>query len=665
MSSSYQEYKKPSEWRKIFFIFLGAILFGGLMFLVNNFTSIFNTLIFITQAILGAIFGIWYIRLFFVYLKELRKKDEEKKVGIPLGWSIYGIISVSINFVVWAFLSAQAFNFPKLLFLIPFALGLVQIFYVFIKANRRSKSDWLIIIFNVISFIYLFIWTLIDFGVDFPGVLGVLAHTVTSSMMWWQLIYVNTGAFFSPTFIFPPILLNPRYFFAQPIEDYIKDKEKEIAEFEAQLEEKSSEEKEISVDEKQEEKSPEKPTEKILPGDRVPFYVERKKQRDMTEELVAIRQKMLIDDVNDDQQYAHFIGVTDVGFNVRKWMLRLDSLMRIIGVGVILILIIITPVTFAGNISMNVLPAYDKQVYYSKPGMALAIEGSVFSTPSFEGYYTSDWYEKLIEELQWAKQIHATHIRYDIESSVLSRNESRAILSEGFQIVKDSGLELIISLLGEFSFTKEDYYNNIYEDASFVTNNYEPDYLLVYNEINGELFSNLGEGATFEELIVELSNVTNKVKTLDPGIQVATSVLAVSDGPSVFEMLLNDSVPIDIVGIDFFPLFFGWRTKTLLNYANIYEQSGSSKDFWLTEFGMESLNYGEEAQAKFLAKILSMASDPSSLNADGVCIRSLIDNLGFTVERGITSHFGLRYFNGRKKIAFDGVKFGFGRILGI
>jgi len=657
MSSSYQAYTKPSEWKKIIFIFIGAIILGGIMFILNNLTSIFNAMIFITQAILGVIFGFWYIRLLFVYIKEIRKKDEEKKVGIPLGWSIYSIICLSINIVIWTFFSAQAFNFPKILFLIPSALGLVQVFHVFAKANRRSKSDWLIIFFNIITFIYLFIWTLIDFGVDFPNVLGIFAHTVTSSMMWWQLIYVNTGAFFSPTFIFPPILLNPRYFFAKPIEDYIKEKQQEIDESKDQLDEEDSEQKETPADEKKETKT--------LPGDRVPFYEERKKQREITEEIIAIRQKMLIDDVNDDQQYAQFIGVNDVGFNARKWMLRLDSLMRIIGIGVVLVLIVFTPVAFAGNISMNALPAYDKQIYYNNPGMILAVEGSVFSSNSFEGYYNSDWEDKLIEELQWAKQIHATHIRYDIESSVLSRNESRVILDDGLQIVKNSGLELIICLLGQYEFTKQDYFNTIYEDASLVTDRYEPDYLIVYNEMNGELFSNLGEAATYDELIAELGNVTNRIKFLDSSVSVATSVLAVSDGPIVFEKLLNASVPVDIVGIDFFPLFFGWRTDVLLKYAEIYEQSGSSKDFWLSEFGMESLNYGEEAQARFLAKILNMASDPSGLNVDGLIIRSLIDNLGFTAERGITSHFGLRYFNGRKKKAFDAIKFGFGQILGI
>ena len=217
MSNSYQSFKRPSEWRKLFFILLGAIVLGGIMFLINNLSTIFNTMIFILQAIVGVVFGAWYVRLLFVYSKEVRKKEVEKKVGIPLGWAIFGIITLSINFIIWALLSSQAFNFPKILFLIPFALGLVQIFEIFAKANRRNKSDWLIIFYNVIAFIYLFIWTLIDFGVDFPGFLSIFAHTITSDMMWWQLIDVNTGAFFSPTFIFPPLLLNPRYFYAKPI----------------------------------------------------------------------------------------------------------------------------------------------------------------------------------------------------------------------------------------------------------------------------------------------------------------------------------------------------------------------------------------------------------------------------------------------------------------
>jgi hypothetical protein len=105
--------------------------------------------------------------------------------------------------------------------------------------------------------------------------------------------------------------------------------------------------------------------------------------------------------------------------------------------------------------------------------------------------------------------------------------------------------------------------------------------------------------------------------------------------------------------------------NSLLAYHDLYQSSSSTLEFWISEVGMESFNFGENAQAKFLGKVLSMASLPAEIDAAGICIVSMSDNIGITVDRGITNHLGLIYFNGRKKKAFDAVTFAFGTIQGV
>ncbi|MHA1171081.1 MAG: hypothetical protein ACTSQ3_03255, partial [Candidatus Heimdallarchaeota archaeon] len=149
-----------AEWFKLLMIFGVTLVIGALFFLINNLLGIFNIFLFIIQAIVGIVFALWYFRIFLTYVKELRKKDPEKKVGIPKGWAIYGLITCLVNIGIWGIMSPLIFNFPKIYFLIPSLLAMIQIFYVFKSGKRKGIRDWLLIIYNVIIFLYLLNWTL-------------------------------------------------------------------------------------------------------------------------------------------------------------------------------------------------------------------------------------------------------------------------------------------------------------------------------------------------------------------------------------------------------------------------------------------------------------------------------------------------------------------------
>lgn len=648
-----------AEWFRLLLILFGGLLVGGIMFLFNSLTGFFTAFTLIIQVIVIIVFCLWYLRLIFAYATELRKKNPEKKVGVPLSWSIVGLIITLINFIVWLGLSVLMYNFPKVVFFVPTALAMVQILYLFIKSNRRNMKDWFLLLYNAFSFLYLFIWMLFDFGIDMPSVLGVFSHTITGNVMWWQLLFVNTGAFFSPTFIFPPYLLNPRYYFAQPVSEYLAEK-KALEEKKTTSKEKVESDKQIDIA-KTEESEPEK----IFPGDRKPFFEEREKQREIDEEVKAIEKEVSRMNVDKDTQHAEHIGSSDISFSYRQIIARYDTFLRTFSLSVILILIVITPILFAGNISMNVSPAYNKLDYAQRSDMIIAVDGSVFSSYDFEGNFSYYWDTELNNEIDLAKELHVTHLRYNIKSRVLNNTKSKQILDSGIAMIQSQGLKVVLVVSGDLFFQKRDLINNIYNDSITLAQDYQPDYMVVYNEINGELLNNINEISTINDWLPAIANVTNKIKSISSSTKVVSSLLATKNGLSDLRAMLAYNTSLDVISISFYPIFFGWRFNLLKEYSTLFHQESSGEKFWIGETGMETLNYGHEAQARYLAKVLDLAAKTTELNADGVCIKSLIDNHGYTIEHGITSHMGLVYFNGKKKKSFHAVKYAAGMIFSV
>jgi hypothetical protein len=477
--------------------------------------------------------------------------------------------------------------------------------------------------------------------------------------MWWQLFFVNTGSFFTPTFIFPPYILNPRYYLAMPVEEYNKireEEEKKLGQDPLRIP-KDLEAKEIDIKESNDKK---------LPGERTPFFEERKKLESdkKVADAMQTEAEKRIDD--EDIRFAEFISLKDFALQLRRFIKRLDSFIRTISISIILVLIILTPVAFAGIVSLNVIPNYNKLTYNTKPGMVLAVQGNVFSFYSANGSVDTSWENDLANEISLAKELHVTHLRYDINARGLLNNDTRTKLATGLQQIKDEGIKLILEYTPSFPDSYHNLKNAIYLNCSYIAQNFKPDYMVIYNEINGELQGYLSELVDYNDLLNPIMNVSAQIKSLNPTTKVVTTVLALREGQSIFETLLkNSTIDIDAVGVSFYPIIFGWRTNILSNFAQIYRDSNSTADFWISEIGIESFNYGEDAQAKYLANIASMCSLIDGLNSNGLSIVGLIDNLGRSTEQGIVSHLGLVYFNGRKKKAFYAIEYAYSTIQGI
>ncbi|MCF2143767.1 MAG: glycosyl hydrolase 53 family protein [Candidatus Heimdallarchaeota archaeon] len=648
-----------AEETQIAIIFAITVVIGIIAFLLNNILGILNVLVYFIQVFFGLIFGLWYIRIFISYLREVRKKDVRKRLGIPKGWVIFGLIVTVFNFIFWFLLSSLLFNFPKMIFLVPSLLAFVQICHTFAKARRRKAKDWFILLYNIFALLYLLNWSLVDFGADLPSILGIFSHTINTNAMWWQILFVNTNAFFSPIFVFPPYMLNPRYYFALPVEEYyLYHKEKKpLFEFEDLTE---------PIIKRSYTKKGLRTKESFLPGDRKPFFEERKAQEEYAKELELIRKELQKTPVDEDTKYAEFVGSSDFPFQLRKFVNGLDKTLRSLSVGIILVLIILTPLSFAGVVSLNALPKYSQQPFTSKPGMILATTGSVFSTFDATGNISSNWSEKLDEEISLAKELSATHLRYDISSTALTNQYSKNAIIQGVQRIKSAGLRVIINIDAQFSSTKQALFDLFANTSREIASTLKPDYLIIFNEINGKLLSLTAEKIEKEELFNVLKNTSEIIKAESPTTKVMTTVLALKRGTELFqELLTNNSIAIDVVGVVFYPVLFNWRDNLLFNYGILYNSANTTKAFWVSEIGVSSFNFGESGQAKYLANILSLSSRSSVLNVSGICISSLIDNAGISIENGVIKHLGLVYYSGKKKHAFESVSFAFKKIRGL
>jgi hypothetical protein len=651
----------------------GSILLSFIFFILNNLTGIFTLFLVLILVFIGILVGIWDIRIGLAYLSELRKKKADIQIGIPRGWALFGLVTAIVHFTIWGLLSSLTFNFPKIVFLIPGFLGIVQIFYTLLTSNRADAKDLLILAYNIFAFYYLFSWTLVDFGVDLPSIFGFFQHVITTTGMWWQVINVNSAAFFNPTFIFPIILLNPRYFATPKLEDYLQSKEDEIKSIKEQIDEElvaEAEELVPSIEEREQKTQPstdsdEKEKRKRLPGDRIPFFEERRKQEKITEEIKFIQREMERVEKGNDSQFAEYLSTKDFRFKWRKYVNGLEKFVKYSTLFVIIILGLIMPFALVGNISMHTLPKYEKYDYVENTDFEFAVIGNVFSATGTSGSFSSSWENDLVNEITWAKELHATHIRYNIKANVLSNDKSLAILVNGSKYVQNSGLKLILAIKGNFSYQRIDYLNTIYLLSNFIAENIKPDKMIVFNEINWDLQNKVLEKTTMDEWIVAINNISSVIKSQSPSTEIGSTLLATADSKTDFVKLLGAETNLDFVGVNFFPILYNWRFNILKEYSTIYSEIITNKSFWLTAVGVESFNYGEVFQARFLAKILSLASNPTGFNATGVCIESLQDNLGNVIEQGITSHLGLVYFNGNKKLAFQAVKHVMEQIYGL
>jgi hypothetical protein len=177
---------------------------------------------------------------------------------------------------------------------------------------------------------------------------------------------------------------------------------------------------------------------------------------------------------------------------------------------------------------------------------------------------------------------------------------------------------------------------------------FHPDYLIVIVEPlarhNGMILS---EPVSVEEWVSTINETALQVKMIDENIKVAVSIAAAEqEGLNLFRNLQDST--LDAVGIDVHPSHLD-----MVDIIYEYAQSHHTKELWVFEFGMETYNFGEETQARYMSYLPKIVSD---LHFSGVVQYDIMDNP--------QSQLGLVYTNGEKKLGFYAYKNAIERIRG-
>jgi len=286
---------------------------------------------------------------------------------------------------------------------------------------------------------------------------------------------------------------------------------------------------------------------------------------------------------------------------------------------------------------------------YTKTPMKAGVKMNSFAN---EAEPMGDWEELLSKELQIARDLELDYLEFYVDRSYLEDDFKNQKLIEGLKRVKEEGFHVILACMGSadwfFNPPSIEVHNTTMREDALELARLHPDYLILFVEPlarhNGMM---LPEPVSIEEWVAIINETASKVKMVDEEIKVSVTIAAADEvGLTLFKELQTSN--LDAIGIDIHPFH-----ADMIDVIYEYAQSAHTKELWVFEFGMETYNFGEETQARYMSYLPQIASE---LQFSGVVQYDIMDNP--------QSQLGLVYTNGEKKLGFYAYKNAVERIRG-
>ncbi|MBU7017180.1 MAG: hypothetical protein HXS44_06690 [Theionarchaea archaeon] len=289
--------------------------------------------------------------------------------------------------------------------------------------------------------------------------------------------------------------------------------------------------------------------------------------------------------------------------------------------------------------SFSEIPVYSED--YRQTPMKFGVKVNSFAN---EAKNLGDWEELLLKELQIADELRIDYLDFYVDRSYLEDSLKNQRLREGLTRIREEGFGIILACMGSpdwlFNPPSLEVHNRVLQEDALKLAQFHPDYLIIVVEPlarhNGMM---LKEPMPIETWVLMINETASKVKMLDENIKVAATIAAAEEeGLALFLKLQNSN--LDAVGIDVHPFH-----ADMIDIVYGYHHSVHTKELWVFEFGMETYNFGEETQARYMSYLPKVASD---LNLSGVVQYDIMDNP--------QSQLGLVYPNGERKLGFYSYK---------
>ena len=278
--------------------------------------------------------------------------------------------------------------------------------------------------------------------------------------------------------------------------------------------------------------------------------------------------------------------------------------------------------------------------------------GVAMHTASFYSSLPPNYLEGFHNELEVLKELNVTLARIDLKYELVLNytSELQGIINE----LRNNNIKVMLGTYGygsEFwqiqSVSFENYTSTIRNEAITIINNLHPDYLLIYPEPYGfsVAYIDPSEKINQNDWIAKINETSNYLHSLsnttEIGINLSTNAFNedywnyLGENTTLFSRIWNETT-VDFIGLDFYP--FKGTELNISHFLN--EATNSTKEFWITEFGISSYIYGERIQAGALAKVLEQALNNPQIK--GFIYFCLIDNSYAANSMGLVAETGYK-----------------------
>ncbi|UCC92528.1 MAG: hypothetical protein JSW25_07630 [Thermoplasmata archaeon] len=490
-------------------------------------------------------------------------------------------------FLVWGPGVIYMWGSDRALWALAYAVAATMTIYQLWRApSTRRLRNHLFAVYNVVGTLAVAAWAMADVGS--PGV-----WPLTVAAQSWgitQALLYMWGAYFAPIFFLPPLLV-----------------------YEVAIYQDEEEDPQVSVD----------------PDTGVVHIA--------SEDSLAAA---IGDGGAPDGPPAPVVITARRGPVRRVTSFAFDSLLG----GLVVFLVVFSAVGTINLVSWNDLDDPSDAVYGSDPDFEFAAMGRAFTDRRFS---VDGWREVVAAEIEHANELGLDYIRYDLHKEFIDDGFEMAKLNESIIDIRRAGMDVILSPFGSVRWegdppSFEELVAEIKRETYLLVETFEPAWVFPFFEPNGQVRVNLGGFAPVEDWVEVINQTGTRVRELSDHTLVLIEVaIEPEQGIALVEALSEPGLAIDAIGVDLYPLSAGDLDK-----LGPYREAATNEEleFWLGEFGVETVLSGHKGQARALSDVLVRASD--GLDADGICVWALMDD---TV---LPSNLGLVARNGEEKEAY-------------
>ncbi len=273
--------------------------------------------------------------------------------------------------------------------------------------------------------------------------------------------------------------------------------------------------------------------------------------------------------------------------------------------------------------------------------------GVTLTSISYSDAFLFNYETEFQNELDALLELNVSTVKLDVRQELIDNNLTG--FKQAMNILKSNGFKIMLTTYGystpawayqNISFSE--YTETLENQAITLLEECNPEYLIIYPEPFGFSTAYLKEVPSIDTWVTTINNTVNHLHSLsnDTEVGVKLSFNGFSDEYNIFEPLWTNST-LDFIGIDYYVIH-----ERDIEEINDYLDKivPNEKEFWIIEFGLSAVMYGERVQEGALTRMLEICANDARVN--GFVYFSLTDDT-YTINT-----YGLIAETGHKRLIF-------------